>query len=105
MPTLTLGRVLGIERPSNYQLPDTVKRDFPQQIRYEVGIRLDGRRVSCRCGEREWVVFRDNEEFVCECPLCGAEVSFGMLCFALFDVSKAYTPDIIDIAEAAVYDE
>ena len=101
---LVLGRAPGVERPSNYQLPETVKRDFPQEVRYEVGLRLDGRRVFCRCGGPTWTLFRDNEEFVCECEFCGSEATFGMLCFTLFDVKKADCSDVIDIADAAVYE-
>jgi len=105
MPTLVLKPILGIESPSNYQIPAAVRRDFPQEFRYEVELRLKGRRVLCRCGEAQWDMFRDNEEFVCECSQCGSEVTFGMLCFTLFDVSKMDAPNVVDVVDVAVLDE
>ncbi len=105
MPTRVLKPVLGIERPSNYEIPAAVRRDFPQELRYEVELRLKGRRVLCRCGEALWSMFRDNEEFVCECRRCGSEVTFGMLCFTLFDVSKLDAPNVVDVVDVAVLED
>ena len=98
MPTIRLNPIVGIERPSNYQVPQTIRRDFPQEIAYGVSIELSGRRMLCRCGEGVWSMFRDNEEFVCECSACGEQVSFGMLSFSLLGVSKEEGDDVIDIS-------
>ena len=104
MPRVILGSATSLERLTNYQVPEDVKRDFPQELPYAVVLRMQGRRLLCRCGEPEWALFRDNEEFVCTCPACGRVSTFGMFCFAFLDVSKLDDPDVWDIADAAVLD-
>ena len=105
MPRALFKPVLGVERPSNYFVSETIRSDFPQEVRYDVSVSLDGRRMLCRCGEPVWTLFRDNEEFVCECSSCGSEMSFGMLCFSLFDVAKTEGSGVVDLPDAEVCDD
>lgn len=104
MPRVILENATSIERLTNYQVPEDVKRDFPQELPYTVVLHMQGRRLQCRCGEPEWALFRDNEEFVCTCSACGRVSTFGMFCFAFLDVNKLDDPDVWDIADAAVLD-
>ena len=91
-----------LESLVGYATPESVRRDFPDGLFYEVELSLRDHRVLCRCGEAQWSLSRQGHTFVCECTCCGSATSFGAHCFALFDVTKAEGGDIIDLVDVQI---
>ena len=77
----------GYEAFTNYYVPREIQERFEQDESYEVVFSYTQRLVRCRCGCGRWELRRSGAEFRCECIECGEEISFGTLCYSLFDMA------------------